>query len=182
MKKINKILTIFILVAILITNLTISAQALSSYKSEMILKEDLPLFLRCSEINVPIKHVYHKYNGVEYPAYCLNEFAEGVTADNLYSVDVTDEITQIELENKNISAIGLWRVIVNGYPYKTIEELGCESEQEAYVATQSAIYCYLANRSLSEYAAVDNRGYTDASVRVLEALKTIIVSVFWKST
>ena len=176
MNKIKRILLIFILSVMLITNLTISVQALSNYKSEMILKGDLPLFLRSSEINVPIKHVYHKYNGVEYPAYCLNEFAEGITADNIYSVDVISEITQMELKDEKISAIGLWRVIVNGYPYKTIKELGCESEQEAYVATQSAIYCYLANRSLSEYAAVDNRGYTDASIRTLEALKSIIVN------
>lgn len=181
MRKSKILLVILTIVAILVTGFAMSVEATTNQsteesKVELYAKEDLPVLLTCAEINVETKHVYYKYNGVEYPAYCLNENLEGVSADKSYSVDITNEITDVDIKGNNVTALGLWRVIVNGYPYKTIEELGCKNEQEAYKATQTAIYCYLSNTPLSLYRENGIGGYDEAAVRTLEALKNIITN------
>ena len=163
MKKIIKLLLVLMIVAIIVTVLATSSQAISNTSSDLHLKEDIPLLLRCDELDVSTKHVYHTYNGKEYPAYCLNEYLQGVTSENEYKVTIDGEI----------SDIGLWRVIVNGYPYKTIEELGCKSEQEAYTATQHAIYCYLSNRYMSQYTPAREQ---EGGIRTYEALKNILTN------
>ena len=50
-----------------------------------------------------------------------------------YSVSIQDAISDVKL----------WRIIINGYPYKTIEELGCNSKEEAFTATKQAIAIYM---------------------------------------
>ena len=170
MKKIIKMLLALMIIAVPITVMATKAEAtkITKYTSSLYTKEELPLLLRFTELDQNTKHVYHKYNGKEYPAYCLNETLQGITSDNQYEVTVEDEITDIK-------DIGLWRIIVNGYPYKTIKELGCESEQEAYTATQHAIYCYLRGDTgvLNLYTPVRQN---EAASRTLEALKTIITN------
>ncbi len=66
----------------------------------------------------------------------------------------------------------LWRIIINGYPYKTIEELGCKSKEEAYTATKQAIYCYIHGNNQNDYT-----GIGEAGNRTLNALKQILRSV-----
>ena len=100
----------------------------------------------------------------EYPAYCLNKNLPGIehNLDRDYIVRpdglVTDDI--------------LWTAIINGYPYKTIEELGCNTKEEAYAATLQAIYCILYHQdenNFSNYSALNESGE-----RVLAALRTIV--------
>ena len=71
----------------------------------------------------------------------------GVNGITEYKVNIGNKIT-----NEN-----LWRVIINGYPHKTLEELGVENKEEAYVATQTAIYTALENRKLSDYEADNSK-------------------------
>ncbi len=64
-------------------------------------------------------------------------------------------------------------IIHAGYPYKTKEELKCDSEFEAYVATQEAIYTVYDKRELSKYQAKDAMGQRiyDAMIQILEEAK-----------
>ena len=101
--------------------------------------------------------VYNK-DGVEYPAYCLNRDLPGVEIGFSQTVDVENFVSDVMV----------WRAIINGYPYKTIEELGCQTEEEAYLATKQAVYSMLTNRDISEYSAIGESGE-----RCLNALKQI---------
>ncbi len=104
----------------------------------------------------------YKVNGKEYPAYCMNRELSGVEIGAPQTVDV----------NKLVNNVMVWRAIINGYPYKTIEELGCKTEEEAYLATKQAVYCMLTDRDVSEYSV--NSEYQESGTRTLNALKQIV--------
>ena len=93
---------------------------------------------------------YAKYiqDGVEYPAYCLEKTKQDVDVTAPYSVSI----------NNNISDVKLWRIIINGYPYKTIEELGCKNKEEAFAATKEAIYCYIHGNNRYGYTGIGEAG------------------------
>ena len=71
--------------------------------------------------------------------------------------------------NSRIEDLGLWRTIINGYPYKSLEELGVLSEEEAFTATKQAVYCYLYGNSVDDYEAIEEAGQ-----RTLNALRNIV--------
>ena len=101
----------------------------------------------------------YKKDGKEYPAYCMDRELPGVEIGRTQTVDVKQLVN-------NVMA---WRAIINGYPYKSISELGCKTEEEAYLATKQAVYCMLTNRDVNEYSAIG-----EAGERTLNALKTIV--------
>lgn len=101
----------------------------------------------------------YKKDGKEYPAYCMNRELPGVEIGFSQTVDV----------NKLINNVMVWKAIINGYPYKTISELGCKTEEEAYLATKQAVYCMITNRDVNEYSAIGESGE-----RTLSALKQIV--------
>ncbi len=103
-------------------------------------------------------YVVYKQNGKEYPAYCVNPERIGVGETDSYDVNI----------NGYISDVRLWRIITNGYPYKTVQELGVANEKEAYLATKQAIYCWLDNRNVYEYS-----GLGEAGERTVKALRKI---------
>ena len=49
-----------------------------------------------------------------------------------------------------LSDVKLWRVYRYGYPYSTPEQLGVETEEDAYLATKQAGYWVLRGRSLEQ--------------------------------
>ena len=108
----------------------------------------------------PVKVSYVEYveNGVHYPAYCMDKTKPGAETGE-YTVSVQDAIQDV----------GLWRRIINGYPYKTIEELGVANKEEAFTATKQAIYCYIHGNQLSDYGAIG-----EAGARTLNAMAQII--------
>ena len=63
----------------------------------------------------------------------------------------------------------LWKIVTNGYPYKTIGELGVANEKEAFTATKHAIYSYIHGNQLSDYKAIGEAGQ-----RTLNAMYKII--------
>ena len=65
----------------------------------------------------------------------------------------------------------MWRYLINGYPYKTIEELGCATKEEAFTATKQAIYCYIHGNDINDYEPIG-----EAGVRTLNAMKQIIAN------
>ncbi len=112
---------------------------------------------------IVVKAYYAQYveNGVSYPAYCLDKTKAGVNTDFSYSVSIDNCITDV----------GLWRVVVNGYPYKTLEELGCASKEEAFTATKQAVYCYIHGNNPDDYRPIGEAGQ-----RTLNALKQIVTN------
>ncbi len=92
--------------------------------------------------------------------YCLNRELHGVG----------DYIATYNVKNQGkVEDLGLWRVITNGYPYKTPEQLGTTNEEEAYTATKQAIYCYIYNTSTELYSAIGEPGK-----RVINAMNIIL--------
>ena len=80
----------------------------------------------------PAVIVYKAEDGKEYPAFCANPNRPGVEdlAGKSYDVDVD----QLDTDP------AVWGVITNGYPYKTPQELGVNTEYEAYYATKMAVW------------------------------------------
>jgi len=74
----------------------------------------------------------------------------------------------------NISEIlnndALWRVVKNGYPYKSAAEMGLYSDYDAYVVTKMAIYCILGQSRLDYYSADENDGTAQAMLSILRGL------------
>ena len=89
----------------------------------------------------------------------MNRELPGVEIGRSQTVDVKQLVNNVMV----------WRTIINGYPYKSISELGCNTEEEAYLATKQAVYCMLTNRDVNEYSAIG-----EAGERTLNALKTIV--------
>lgn len=106
-----------------------------------------------------IYYAQYEQDGVIYPAYCLDKTKQGVTDEISYSVSVQDAISDVKL----------WRIIINGYPYKTIEELGCANKEEAFSATKQAIYCYIHGNNPNDYGYIG-----EAGKRTLNALYQIL--------
>ena len=111
-------------------------------------------------IIIKTAHAVYQENGKEYPVYCLDRELHGV-GDYIATYDVSNQ--------GKLTDLGLWRVIINGYPYKTPEQLGTMNEQEAYTATKQAIYCYIYNTKIEQYSAIN-----DAGTRVINAIITIL--------
>lgn len=111
-------------------------------------------------IVVKVTYVQYTKDGVSYPAYCMDKTKIGAET-NAYNVSVQDYIKDIKL----------WRIIINGYPYKSIQELGVANKEEAFVATKQAVYCYIHGNNLSDYAAIG-----EAGERTLNAMKKIITN------
>jgi len=109
---------------------------------------------------IVVKSNYVEYvNGDEhYPAYCLDKTKAGAEGEG-YTVSVQDAIRDV----------GLWKVIINGYPYKTIGELGVANKEEAFLATKQSVYCYIHGNNLADYEAIG-----EAGKRTLNAMYKII--------
>lgn len=87
---------------------------------------------------------YKDSNGKEYTAYCLSPGAPGVGyvsgEKDSYNVKIKGY-----LEDDRI-----WRIVSNGYPYKTVNELGVENVDDAYFATMQAVNCVLRGYTLEQ--------------------------------
>ena len=74
-------------------------------------------------------YVVYEKDGKEYPVYCLDNNLAGVGDTISYPVKVTGKYENVEA----------WRVIKNGYPYKSPAQLGVANEYEAFTATKAAV-------------------------------------------
>ena len=158
----KKILTTIILIIFMIGMIPLKSNAVVPIDSAYIYatrKTDGLLMWSGLRIHTHLA-VYSK-DGKEYPAYCLNRDLSGVEIGVSQTVDI----------NSLVNNVMVWRAIINGYPYKSIAELGCKTEEEAYLATKQAVYCMLTNRDVNEYTAIGESG-----TRTLNALKQIVTN------
>lgn len=162
LKKFMKIILIMLIIAI--TNIALLINTVQAVEEggqiTIYTKGYFDRIIKKDEIIVKTAHAVYQENGKEYPVYCLDRELHGV-GDYIATYDVTNQ--------GKLTDLGLWRVIINGYPYKTPEQLGASDEQEAYTATKQAIYCYIYQTRLEQYSAIN-----DAGVRVINAMTTIL--------
>ena len=159
----KKLISIISIIVILIGLIPISSKAVVPIDTAYIYankKTDGLLMWKGLKIHTHL--AVYKKDGKEYPAYCMNRELPGVEVGRTQTVDVKQLVNNVMV----------WRAIINGYPYKSISELGCNTEEEAYLATKQAVYCMLTNRDVNEYSAIG-----EAGERTLNALKTIVNNV-----
>ena len=88
--------------------------------------------------------------------YCLNihkNTAQNVEAKLVKSGSVVDG--------------GIVHILKNGYPYKTVEELGVETQDDAYFATMQAINCVLRGYTLEQAKAqIEMQNFIDDRIFV----------------
>lgn len=107
--------------------------------------------------------VYAAEDGNEYPAYCNEPSFQGVGANG---ISYAEYIVKDKINNDR-----LWRVVTNGYPYKTPSEMGANGEREAFMATKEAVYRTLDDKSLDGYGTLNSEG--DNMVEVIKELYDI---------
>lgn len=113
--------------------------------------KDLVLHARCEVLltyngkPINVNFVAYERDGKYYPAYCLDESLPGVDLTT-YSVN----------GGSKLQDVNVWRAIINGFPYKSLAELGAQNEEEAFTATREAVYTMLYNRDTNSYAPMDS--------------------------
>ena len=106
-------------------------------------------------------HEYYYINSSskQLPAYCMNLGLNGAeTVEGGYDVDVSKYLDDTIVNN----------IILNGYPYKTVEELGLANESEARYATQFALWIKLNNLDINQITPMESE-----YIRVVNAIKNI---------
>lgn len=139
MKKIERFfafLMALLFVLPLITPLTVKAEEGAVARKITVVKgKDI------NDIQYDKRNVLHSSawwyddDGTKHPAFCVdpNLAGPGEIAAGQYELNVTGAET-----NEKIAAI-----LNNSIPYKTYQELGVDSEEEAYAATKAAIWCVI---------------------------------------
>ena len=163
MKFLRKILVISILLMI-IFNISFVNASFKINSANLYSKGRCETLFIDRSINAPIivtKVFYNDGNG-DYPAYCLNRELLGVGEIGEFSVSVDEAISNVLV----------WRVITNGYPYKSFAELGVANEDEAYTATKQALYCILYGFDEGDFWKYEPVG--EEGERTLNAMKQIV--------
>ena len=156
----KKLISIISIIVILIGLIPISSKAVVPIDTAYIYaNKKTEGLLMWKGLKIHTHLAVYKKDGKEYPAYCMNRELPGVEIGRSQTVDVKQLVNNVMV----------WRAIINGYPYKSISELGCNTEEEAYLATKQAVYCMITNRDVNEYSAIG-----EAGERTLNALKTIV--------
>lgn len=161
MKKIISIMLIILMVIGIVIFPNKSEASFTMNEANLYSKGTYKDYLRWGGMGIVFDYVVYSKDGQEYPAYCLNKNLTGASSNLSYSVNVDELLTNVEV----------WRTIINGYPYKTPEELGCATKEEAFLATKQAVYCAIYDRDPNTYIATDEVG-----VRTRNALIQIVTN------
>lgn len=169
MIKIKKIIWSVMIVSLLfgttigMNNRVNAANTYLVSQAELYSKGELE-YLYFREKSMTIQYIAYEKDGLEYPAYSLNK--------NLLGVDMYGNV--IAEVNKSVKNMAVWRVITEGYPYKTPEEIGCRTEEEAYTATMFAVYGVLYPYDWSEFEPLGEAGQRviNAAMAISEKAKT----------
>ena len=148
MKKIISIILSVLMIIGIICLPNKSQASFSIDKADLYSKGTYKDYLRWNGMGIVFDYVVYQKDGQEYPAYCLNKDLKGASSNFSYSVNVDELLTNVMV----------WRTIINGYPYKTVEDLGCVTKEEAFLATKQAVYCTLYDRDPNTYIATDEVG------------------------
>lgn len=132
---------------------------------------------------------YTDKDGSKKIAYCMDQDLDGVGwlpgEDENYDTEV-----KYELKDEKI-----WRVLKNGYPNVSPEQLGVETEDDAYLATKQAVYWVIKYRNVEGGNAynvythfrageteINNQNLDDIQRRgkkVIDAIYNLVNIAFW---
>lgn len=157
-KKARKTGIVLIFLALNLLGITNISNAQTINSANVYAVSDCGKLLTYKGIIVKAGYVEYINNGEHYPAYCLDKTKPGVQGSG-YTVSVTDAIKDV----------GLWKIIINGYPYKSCNELGTANKEEAFLATKQAVYCYIHGNNINDYAPIGEAGN-----RTLNAMRKIL--------
>ena len=90
------------------------------------------------------RYLMHEQDGNYHPVYRISQQTENAPEN------IQAEVGNTVMETK------IYQIIQAGYPYKTASELGCPSELYAYIATQTAIDCYVRGYALEKLEPVSS--------------------------
>ena len=146
MKKLKnrKLIICMVVVLILLSNIS-QVFAFDIGQKQLLCKGVCETLLTYHGTPIKTSFILYEENGVQYPAYCLDRTLPGAEQGS-YIVNGTSKLQDVNV----------WRAIINGYPYKSLSELGAANDGEAFTATKQAIYTMLYNRDVSEYGPIDS--------------------------
>lgn len=165
-KRNKKIVSIVLLFIIILTNLSqvfaINAGDTTTITNLGNCNEEHLYYTRDGvRMKISTKYLVYQENGKNYPAYCLNKELPGA--------EIGDYSVSVEQFTKLSKSEAIWRILVNGYPYKTAAQLGVENDMQAYICTKQAIYRIIDDESPDNYSAVDEKGYA-----MISAIKKLV--------
>lgn len=147
--KNKKIISTILLVIMMISQLSSVFAASVGEKKDLVSLGECGSDLRYTSpqgytMTVLTHYVVYNENGRQYPAYCLNVNLPGVNDDDSYGVEVgnMDQVANNQ---------AVWRVLLNGFPYKSHEEMGLDNDYQAFAVTKQAVYSVLDGRDTSKY-------------------------------
>lgn len=170
MKKLAKIISLIIVIAILLQDATVLANVIDIGDISLIKRGDLGFYTiqywnedRDQWMYITYSKTYYiDKNGNQRIAYCVNPELDGV---GWLPGEVEEYGATIDSKIENVN---LWRVYRNGYPYVSIESLGVETEDDAYLATKQAAYFVIRNWPLSKVYDYFRAGETQINDQNLE--------------
>lgn len=169
MKKfIKNIIVILIVVFMLLSTATNTIYATMQIEGALLIKiADADYHLKYYNADkgtntyIKVSIVGYYKDDIFYPTYCTDKDLNGVGDIGSYHVDVNS------MYNNN----KIWRVIKNGYPYKTATEMGLSLNWNAYAVTKMAVYCILGQSDINLFSADSN---DKEAVNMLKALKDLV--------
>ncbi len=165
-RVIKKIMCLMMLVMTLLSfgaNSFVSAASINNAYIQKI--GDAAHHLKYDGHYIQISVVGHNTNGVFYPAYCLNKDLNGAET-GAYDVVI----------NQVLNNDAVWRVITNGFPYKSAAQMGLQEDFDAFAVTKMAVYCILGQSDLNAFSADSDDGTAQAMLGVLHNLVNIGVN------
>lgn len=173
MKKIISILILMMILVSMFQNVVLGVNAIeyANVKKGPAIETGVEFREGENEDWHPIESNYIYYKGPkgEFPAYNVAPGKRGVKEIGNYQVNINKLLLNAEREAINFTSV--WRTIVNGYPYKRLDEMGVDSEMEAYFVTEQAIYCVMHSRDVKSYRGITEQG--EKLVKAIERLAQI---------
>ena len=170
MKKIISLISLFVIIINILCTSTVNAQKIEKIYYKINYRESQPV-INAEGLGQTNPYITYGENS-DGIAYCLNPYKQGA---NLFQSDYYVKPIK-KLEN-----IKIWRVITNGYPIKTLEELNCLTKEEAYEATHEAIHCVIGFTNFDDISAKqsqeklnENSTIKESGQRVVNAIKQIL--------
>ena len=160
-KNIKKIMAVIMLIIISISNIQSIVMAKEIGDSAKLKKigvchTNIQFKFSSGWSDVKCHYIGYTDGGNTYPAYCISHGLDGVDELGSYSVDLT----------KILDDEKIYRVIINGFPYKSASQLGVEDDYDAYMATKQAINCVMLGRDVRAVY----RGNNSAGNKVVDAI------------
>ena len=167
LKKINKkIMAIFMILLILFgyipKNISTAATFGDSAKLQSVgaCNRNVQFKFSVGWSDIKCDYIAYVENGTKYPAYCVLHGYDGIEAAGSYSVELT----------KILDDDRLYRVIVNGFPYKSASALGVEDDYDAFMATKQAVNCVMLDRDVRALY----KGKNTAGNKVVDAIEKLV--------